>query len=188
MHLTWIFTFFLFVICFLPDLLEKSRVTFQLKAERSYHIFYQITSNRKPELIGKKCHNSSSELLHQHQHCMIQPSISWLNFVSFMYHLNFEKSFVSLVKICVCASKFKKKTENNTSKSYHYEITTINSGMNIILVIFCTYIFTYTYIHTITGIIVTCSSVIYFFHWAIMYHDFFHVNKYSSTLLFLMVA
>ena len=31
---------------------------FQLKAERNYHIFYQILSNKKPELLGEPCQRS----------------------------------------------------------------------------------------------------------------------------------
>ena len=40
-------------------------MTFQLAAERSYHIFYQLTCNKKPELIGNhlfSCFNSDTDI------------------------------------------------------------------------------------------------------------------------------
>jgi hypothetical protein len=36
----------------LPDLLEKSRVSFQLPDERGYHIFFQMMTGHKPEIVG----------------------------------------------------------------------------------------------------------------------------------------
>uniref|UniRef100_A0AAV2KQY2 Myosin heavy chain n=1 Tax=Knipowitschia caucasica TaxID=637954 RepID=A0AAV2KQY2_KNICA len=39
---------FQFMLC---DLLEKSRVTYQLEQERGYHIFFQMMTNHKPEIV-----------------------------------------------------------------------------------------------------------------------------------------
>ncbi|XP_070294323.1 myosin-13-like [Salvelinus sp. IW2-2015] len=43
-------------------LLEKSRVSFQLPDERGYHIFFQMMTNHKPEIVGM-----AKNVAHHHQ-------------------------------------------------------------------------------------------------------------------------
>uniref|UniRef100_A0A643CF62 Uncharacterized protein n=1 Tax=Balaenoptera physalus TaxID=9770 RepID=A0A643CF62_BALPH len=57
-----------------PDLLEKSRVISQQAVERSYHIFYQILSNKKPELV-----ESLLLVPNPKQYCWVSPGVTMVD-------------------------------------------------------------------------------------------------------------